>query len=132
MNIGESIKVWEMKARNEVEYSTFFTERFLNEIKFFSDNKSKLYDVTYKIDDEVATQEEIKDANKYICEMNACLRSMHELYLHGQEVYIDHKKNNDMFLGWTFIYNFQNGLYDEHFENLSEKLEEKILKSTEL
>ena len=40
MNIAESIGVWEMKSDNEVDYNTFFTARFLNEIRFFSDNKS--------------------------------------------------------------------------------------------
>ena len=132
MNIAESISVWKMKSDNEVDYNTFFTARFLNEIRFFSDNKSKLYDIIYKMDDGLASEEEIKDANKYICEMNACLRSAHELYLHGQEVYVDYKTNSDVNMGWKFICNFESGIYDDHFTNLCEKFEEKILKSEEL
>lgn len=132
MNIAESISVWEMKSDNEVDYNTFFTARFLNEIRFFSDNKSKLYDIVYKMDDGLASEEEIKDANKYICEMNACLRSAHELYLHGQEVYADYKTNSDVNMGWKFICNFEAGIYDHHFACLCERLEEKILKSDEL
>ena len=132
MNIAESIGVWEMKSDNEVDYNTFFTARFLNEIRFFSDNKSKLYDIVYKMDDGHASEEEIKDANKYICEMNACLRSAHELYLHGQEVYADYKTNSDVFMAWKFVCNFESGIYDHHFACLCERLEEKILKSDEL
>ena len=132
MNITESIGLWNMKTDNEEEYNTFFTARFLSEIRFFSDNKSKLYDIVYKMDDGIASEEDIMDANKYICEMNACLRSAHELYLHGKEVNIDYNTNTDVNMGWKFVSNFESGIYDDHFACLCERLEEKILKSEEL
>ena len=84
------------------------------------------------MDDNTVSQEEIRDANIYISEMNACLRSAHELYLRGKEVNINYKTNSDMFLGWKFVSNFESGFYDDHFADLCENLEEKILKSTEL
>ena len=132
MNIAESISVWDMKTDNEEEYNTFFTARFLSEIRFFSDNKSKLYDIVYKMDDGLASEKDIMDANKYICEMNACLRSAHEMYLHGKEVNIDYNTNTDVNMGWKFVSNFESGIYDDHFARLCERLEEKILKSEEL
>ena len=114
------------------KYATFFNERFLNEIRFFSNTKSELYNIVFKIDEDLANKQDIARAEKCICEMNACLRSAHELYLHGQEINIDFKDNPDLFIAERFIRNFAKGNYDKAHEELSEKLEEKILCSHEL
>ena len=114
------------------KYATFFNERFLNEISFFSNTKSELYNIVFKIDEDLANKQDIARAEECICEMNACLRSAHELYLHGQEINIDFNDNTDLFIAERFIRNFAKGNYDKLYEELSEKLEEKILCSHEL
>lgn len=132
MNASETIAFWNTKKMDAKKYATFFNERFLNEISFFSNTKSELYNIVFKIDEDLANKQDIARAEECICEMNACLRSAHELYLHGQEINIDFNDNTDLFIAERFIRNFAKGNYDKLYEELSEKLEEKILCSHEL
>lgn len=121
-----------MKKMDAKKYATFFNERFMNEIRFFTNTKSELYNIVFKIDEDIATNQDIARAEKCICEMNACLRSAHELYLHGQEINIDFKDNPHLFIAERVVRNFANGNYDKSHEELCEKLQEKILRSCEL
>ena len=132
MNASETIAFWNTKKMDAKKYATFFNERFLNEIRFFSNTKSELYNIVFKIDEDLANKQDIARAEECICEMNACLRSAHELYLHGQEINIDFNDNTDLFIAERFIRNFAKGNYDKLHAELSEKLEEKILCSHEL
>ena len=130
MNVSESIALWNMKQPTDA--NIMYNERFINEIRFFSQNKDKLYDIVYKMDDGIATQDEIDEAEKCICEMNACLRSAHELYLYGIESNIDYSKNNAMVLAHQFVKNYAKGYYDKNYDELCNHFQEKILKSYEL
>ena len=132
MNASETIAFWNTKQMDAKKYAIFFNERFLNEIRFFSNTKSDLYNIVFKMDEDLATNQDITRAEECVCEMNACLRSAHELYLHGQEINIDFNDNPDLFIAERFIRNFAKGNYDKLHAELSEKLEEKILCSHEL
>ena len=132
MNANETIAFWNTKQMNAKKYAIFFNERFLNEIRFFSKTKSDLYDIVFKMDEHLANKQEITRAEECVCEMNACLRSAHELYLHGHEINIDFNDNPDLFMAERVIRNFAKGNYDKLHAELCEKLEEKILSSHEL
>ena len=109
MNASETIAFWNTKQMDAKKYATFFNERFLNEIRFFSNTKSELYNIVFKIDEDLANKQDITRAEECVCEMNACLRSAHELYLHGQEINIDFNDNTDLFVAERFIRNFCKG-----------------------
>lgn len=132
MNVSETIAFWNMKQMDVNKYAIFFNERFLNEIRFFSKIKSELYEIVFKMDEDLATKEDMNRAEECVCEMNVCLRSAHELYLHGQEINIDFKENPDLFMAERFIWNFAKGNYDKTHAELCEMLQEKILNSSEL
>lgn len=132
MNVSETIAFWNSKQMDFDNYTTFFNDRLLREIRFFSNMKTELYDIVFKMDEEIANEQDIKHAEKCVCEMNACLRSAYEMYLHGKEINIDFGAKTDMFLAGRFVCNFAMGYYDKHHAELCEKLEEKILTSSEL
>ena len=94
--------------------------------------RENIRDIVYKMDDGFANQEDIENAEQCVCEMNACLRSAHELYLYGQERNIDFRDNQNMLTAFNFVKNYEKGTYDTHHGQLCEHLQEKILKSTEL
>ena len=130
MNVSESIALWNMKPQKDAWI--MYEQRIKNEITTFSRNKSNLYSILYKIDDGVVTQDEIDEAEEYIHQMNTHLRSAHGLYLYGQKTFNNFDKNPNMFLVSTFLNNFVKGYYDNCFNELCNKFQEKILKSYEL
>ena len=129
INLSNDIAYW--KTKEEESRNIMFCERFVNEIRYFSEKKSELYDIVYKMDDGLANQEDIENAEQCVCEMNACLRSAHELYLHGQEQNFDFRGTYAV-TAFNFVKNYEKGNYDTHYEQLCYYLKEKILKSTEL
>ena len=130
MILSTDIACWNTK--HQESHNIMFCERFVNEIRYFSKKKTELYDIVFKMDDGLANQEDIENAEQCVCEMNACLRSAHELYLYGQERNIDFRDNQNMLTAFNFVKNYEKGTYDTHHGQLCEHLQEKILKSTEL
>ena len=131
MNTSETVAFWNTKKMDAKKYATFFNERFLNEIRFFSNTKSELYNIVFKIDEDLANKQDIARAEKCICEMNACLRSAHELYLHGQEQNFDFR-DAYVVTAFNFVKQYEKGKYDTQYDELCYYFKEKILKSTEL
>lgn len=132
MNVSETIAFWNTKQMDFANYTAFFNERFLNEIRFFSKTKAELYDIVFKMDADLVTKKDIDRAEECVCDMNVCLRSAHDLYLHGKEININFKEKPDLHIAERFIWNFAKGNYDKHHSELCANLQEKILESSEL
>ena len=134
------------------KYGKWYEEMMLNEIHWFTEQKSSLIGLNYYAEEnyDIGEYEDEKDktsvseeAAYYIYEMNNCLRTLHELYLHGLETEklcihgvrntSNRHENKNLIIPMTFIENWCNGMYDDHFKDLEVYSNEvKLLKSTDL
>ena len=101
-------------------------------------SKSALIGLNYFMDEgyDMGELEEKDNCNEgaelYIDEMNNCLRTMYELYLHGKERSDNLHESSSIDMAIRFIKNWSNGNYDDEFRALQVYSEVELLKSTDL